>query len=108
MITLNEKAAIETGIEVVYKSQELTVNYQTELMVELTPATETEPSKFRKYGVVKSWLFNESGNNIMGVQRIDNDKDYKGKDILSELHKIYIAQLQELNPTLQFTDTYNK
>ena len=102
MITLKEKAPIETGAEVVYKTQELTVNYQAVLATEVVDEVPT------KVGKIQSWLFNETRNNIMGVQRIDNDKDFVGKDILGELHKIYIAQLQELNPTLQFTDTYNK
>jgi hypothetical protein len=102
MITLNSKTAIETGSEVIYKSQELTVNYQTELVIELVENIPT------KVGKIKSWLFNETGTNIMGVQRVDNDKDFLGKDILGELHKIYIAELKVLNPTLVFTDTYNK
>jgi hypothetical protein len=102
MITLKNKAAIETGAEVVYKSQELAVNYQAVLVTETIDEVPT------KVGKIQSWLMNETGNNIMGVQRIDNDKDFIGKDILGELHKTYIAQLQELNPTLQFTDTYNK
>lgn len=101
MITLNEKAAIETGAEVVYKSQELTVNYQAVLVTEVVEEVPT------KVGKIQSWLMNETGNNIMGVQRIDNDKDFIGKDILGELHKIYIAQLQQFNPKLKFTDTYN-
>lgn len=102
MITLKEKAAIETGAEVVYKSQELTVNYQAVLVIE---TINNEP---KKVGKIQSWLFNENGINIMTVQRIDNDKDFLGKDILGELHKIYIAELKALNPTLIFTDTYNK
>jgi hypothetical protein len=102
MITLNSKTAIETGSEVIYKSQELTVNYQTELVIELVENIPT------KVGKIKSWLFNETGTNIMGVQRVNNDKDFLGKDILGELHKIYIAELRALNPTLTFTDTYNK
>jgi hypothetical protein len=102
MITLNSKTAIETGSEVIYKSQELTVNYQAVLETELIDGVPT------KVGKIKSWLFNEIGINIMGVQRVDNDKDFLGKDILGELHKIYIAELRALNPTLTFTDTYNK
>jgi hypothetical protein len=102
MITLNSKTAIETGSEVIYKSQELTVNYQTELVIKVVENIPT------KVGKIKSWLFNETGTNIMGVQRVDNDKDFLGKDILGELHKIYIAELRALNPTLTFTDTYNK
>jgi hypothetical protein len=102
MITLNSKTAIETGSEVIYKSQELTVNYQAVLETELIDGVPT------KVGKIKSWLFNEIGINIMGVQRVDNDKDFLGKDILGELHKIYIAELRALNPTLVFTDTYNK
>jgi hypothetical protein len=102
MIILNNKAAIETGAEVIYKSQELTVNYQTVLETEVIEEVPT------KVGKIQSWLFNETGNNIMGVQKVNNDKDFKGKDILGELHKIYIAELRALNPTLTFTDTYNK
>jgi hypothetical protein len=102
MITLNSKTAIETGSEVIYKSQELTVNYQAVLETEVIDGVPT------KIGKIQSWLFNETGTNIMGVQRVNNDKDFKGKDILGELHKIYIAELKVLNPTLTFTDTYNK
>jgi hypothetical protein len=102
MIILNNKAAIETGAEVIYKSQELTVNYQAVLVTEIIEEVPT------KVGKIQSWLFNEAGNNIMGVQKVNNDKDFKGKDILGELHKIYIAELRALNPTLTFTDTYNK
>ena len=102
MIILNNKAAIETGAEVIYKSQELTVNYQAVLVTEVIEEVPT------KVGKIQSWLFNETGNNIMGVQKVNNDKDFKGKDILGELHKIYIAELRALNPTLTFTDTYNK
>jgi hypothetical protein len=104
MITLNEKTAIKTGADADYKAQELTVNYQHVLDTEYSPMLE----KNIKVGKILSWLFNETGNNIMGVQRVDNDKDFVGKDILGELHKIYIAKLKTLNPKLVFTDTYNK
>jgi hypothetical protein len=102
MITLKEKASIETGAEVNYKAQELTVNYKHVLSTEVIDEVPT------KVGKIQSWLFNETGNNIMGVERVDNDKDFVGKDILGELHKIYIAKLKTLNPKLVFTDTYNK
>jgi hypothetical protein len=104
MITLKEKSSIETGAEVNYKAQELTVNYQHVLDTEYSPMLE----KNIKVGKILSWLFNETGNNIMGVQRVDNDKYFAGKDILGELHKIYITELKKLNPTLTFTNTYNK
>ena len=102
MIILEKKEAIETGAEVIYKSKDLTVNYQVVLETEVIDGVST------KVGKIYSWLFNETGTNIMGVQRVDNDKDFKGKDILGELHKIYIAQLEELNSNIVFTDTYNK
>lgn len=102
MITLEKKVAINTNQEADYKAQELTVNYQAVLVTETIEEVPT------KVGKIQSWLFNETGNNIMGVQRIDNDKDFLGKDILGELHKIYIAELKTLNPKLVFTDTYNK
>lgn len=102
MITLKEKSSIETGAEVNYKAQELTVQFKTELVTELVEETP------KKVGKIKSWLFNETENNIMGVERIDNDINFVGKNILGELHKIYIAELKKLNQTLVFTDTYNK
>lgn len=102
MITLQNKEAIETGSEVIYKSKELVVNYQAVLETENIEGVPTNVGK------IKSWLFNETGTNIMAVQRVDNDKDFKGKDILGELHKIYIDELSLLNPNLTFTDTYNK
>jgi hypothetical protein len=102
MIVLNEISVIETGAEVSYKAKELTIKYEADLETELIDGVLT------KVGKIKSWIFNETGNNIMSVQRIDNDKDFIGKDILGELHKIYIIQLKALNPNLTFTDTYNK
>lgn len=35
------------------------------------------------------------------------DTDFKGKDVLSELHKQYLATLSALNKKVVFTDTYN-
>jgi len=35
------------------------------------------------------------------------DTKFKGKDVLAEFHKIYLAKLQALNPKIKFTDTYN-
>ena len=35
------------------------------------------------------------------------DTEYKGKDILSELHKKYFVILSALNKKVIFTDTYN-
>lgn len=35
------------------------------------------------------------------------DTNFKGKDVLSELHKIYITELSALNKKITFTDTYN-
>ena len=102
MIVLNEKSTIETGAEINHKAKELTIKYEADLETELIDGVLT------KVGKIKSWVFNETGNNIMSVQRIDNDKDFIGKDILGELHKIYIIQLKSLNPNLTFTDTYNK
>lgn len=102
MITLKEKSSIETGAEVNYKAQELTVQFKTELVTELVEETP------KKVGKILSWLFNETGNNIMGVQRVDNDKDFLGKDILGELHKIYLHELQLLNPKVKFTNTLKK
>ena len=36
------------------------------------------------------------------------DTEFRGEDVLAELHKIYLAKLQALNPEIKFTDTYNK
>lgn len=35
------------------------------------------------------------------------DTEFRGKDVLAELHKIYLAKLQALNKKINFTDTYN-
>jgi hypothetical protein len=104
MITLKNKAAIEIGAEAIYKSQELTVNYETYLDTEYS----VDLKQNIKVGKIKSYLINEDGRNITNSNRVDNDKNFLGKDILGELHKIYIAELKALNPILIFTDTYNK
>jgi hypothetical protein len=36
------------------------------------------------------------------------DTKFKGKDVLAELHKIYLQKLENLNPNIKFVDTYNK
>lgn len=35
------------------------------------------------------------------------DTEFKGKDVLAELHKIYLEKLSALNKKINFTDTYN-
>jgi hypothetical protein len=36
------------------------------------------------------------------------DTEFRGKDVLAELHKIYLQKLELLNPNIKFADTYNK
>jgi hypothetical protein len=102
MIITNEKQIIETGFDALYKSQELTIDFQTKLVTE-----QDENQKEVKVCKILSWVLNENGINIFGVQKVENLVDFEGKDILSELHKSYMKELKEKNPEIEFTDTYN-
>jgi hypothetical protein len=83
------------------KVAELTVNYQTSL------GTKEVEGKQVPQGYIGSWVMNETGNNIMQVQKIEEDTDPKflGKDILNVLTTDYIATLKELNPKVEFINT---
>jgi hypothetical protein len=79
----------------------LTVNYQTSL------GTKEVEGKQVPQGYIGSWVMNEQGTNIMGVQKIEEDTDPKflGKDILTVLTNDYIATLKALNPKVQIEST---
>jgi hypothetical protein len=79
----------------------LTVNYQTSL------GTKEVEGKQVPQGFIGSYVFNEQGTNIMGVQKIEEDTDPKfvGKDILAVLTNDYIATLKALNPKVQIEST---
>ena len=77
------------------KVGQLVVNFQTSL----------EKEGDVNVGKVGSWLFDEQGTNIMGVQKMQNLSDFTGKDILAELTTQYIADLKALNPSVEFVDT---
>lgn len=83
------------------KVELLTVNYQTSL------GTKEVDGKQVPQGYIGSWVMNETGNNIMQVQKIEEDTDPKflGKDILNVLTTDYIATLKELNPKVVFINT---
>jgi hypothetical protein len=42
---------------------------------------------------------------IAPMERKYSDTEFAGKDILRELHNIYIAELSALNPTITFNST---
>jgi hypothetical protein len=79
----------------------LTVNYQTSL------GTKEVEGKQVPQGYIGSWVMNEQGTNIMGVQKIEEDTDPKfvGKDILAVLTTDYIATLKALNPKVKIEST---
>ena len=88
------------------KVENLEVNFQTSLVDEvIAPEEEGEESVSIKVGKLGSWIFNEEGTNIMGVQKIQNLSDFDGKDILNTLTDAYIVQLKALNPSVSFTNT---
>jgi hypothetical protein len=82
----------------------LAVNYQTSL------GTKEVEEKQVPQGYIGSWVMNEQGTNIMGVQKIEEDTDPKfvGKDILAVLTTDYIATLKALNPNVEFINTLAK
>lgn len=103
MIKINNgvPAFIATGADTMTSRKVglLTVDYQTSL------AQEEVDGKMVNVGKVGSWLFDEQQTNVMGVQKIQNLDEFKGKDILATLTTEYIATLKALNPNVEFTDT---
>lgn len=81
------------------KVQNLVVNFQSALVQEQVDG------QLVNQGKIGSWVYDEQGTNIMGVQKIQNIEHFDGKDILATLTEEYIAELQVLNPTVTFTDT---
>lgn len=58
-------------------------------------------------GFINSTINSDFGQ-LSELSMTMEDTEFKGKDVLAELHKIYLAKLQALNPEIKFTDTYNK
>ena len=79
----------------------LTVNYQTSL------GTKEVEGKQVPQGYIGSWVMNEQGTNIMGVQKIEEDTDpkFKDADILTVLTNNYVAELKKLNPKIKIEST---
>lgn len=98
MITINKPSFIFTSEETQTnkKVNVLTINYSGYLSEK-----EGNPQ-----GYIVSHVNSEFGE-LSELTLSLEDTKFKGKDILSELHKIYISNLQKLNPKTTFTDTYN-
>jgi hypothetical protein len=105
MIKINDgvPAFLVTGADTMTstKTALLAVNYQTSL------GTKEVDGKSVPQGFIGSWCMNETGNNVMGVQKIEEDTDPKflGKDILTVLTNDYIATLKALNPKVKIEST---
>jgi hypothetical protein len=105
MIKINDgvPAFLVTGADTMTstKTALLTVNYQTSL------GTKEVDGKSVPQGFIGSYVFNETGNNIFQVQKIEEDTDPKfvGKDILAVLTNDYIATLKALNPKIEIEST---
>lgn len=57
-------------------------------------------------GFINSTINSDFGQ-LSELSMTMEDTEFRGKDVLAELHKIYISNLQKLNPKIVFTDTYN-
>jgi len=57
-------------------------------------------------GFINSTINSDFGQ-LSELSMTIEDIEFKGKDVLAELHKIYLAKLQALNKKINFTDTYN-
>lgn len=105
MIKINKgvPAFLVTGADTMTstKTALLSVNYQATL------GSKEVEGKQVPQGLIGSWVFNESGQNIMGVQKVqeDTDKCFENADILDVLTTQYIAELKALNPSIEFTNT---
>ena len=108
MIKINNgvPAFIATGADTMTstKTALLTVNYQTSL------GTKEVDGKSVPQGFIGSWCMNESGTNIMGVQKIEEDTDPKfvGKnaaEVMKVLTNDYVAELKALNPKVTIEST---
>lgn len=54
-----------------------------------------------------SFIFTSFGQ-LSELSMTMEDTEFRGKDVLAELHKIYLQKLKLLNPNIKFADTYNK
>jgi hypothetical protein len=83
------------------KTALLTVNYQTSLGTKLVEGVQVPQ------GYIGSWVMNEQGTNIMGVQKMQEDTDpiFIGNNILTVLTDEYILTLKALNPETTIEST---
>ncbi len=108
MIKINNgvPAFIATGADTMTSRKVglLTVNYQTSL------GTKEVDGKQVPQGYIGSWVFDESQNNVMQKQKVEEDTDPKflGKDILEVLTADYVTELKALNPSIEITNTLIK
>lgn len=58
-------------------------------------------------GFINSTINSDFGQ-LSELNMTMEDTEFRGEDVLAELHKIYLSKLQALNPEIKFTDTYNK
>lgn len=58
-------------------------------------------------GFINSTINSDFGQ-LSELSMTMEDTEFRGEDVLAELHKIYLAKLQALNSEIKFTDTYNK
>jgi len=58
-------------------------------------------------GFINSTINSDFGQ-LSELSMTMEDTEFKGKDVLAELHKIYLKKLESLNPNIKFADTYNK
>ena len=98
MIKLNIPSFIATSedTQTSTKVQSLTVNYNAYL------GTKEIDGEQVPQGFIQSFVYNETMNSIMSDTQ--EDTDFTG-NILADLHYMYIAKLQLLNPTIKFTST---
>jgi hypothetical protein len=106
MIKINNgvPAFIATGADTMTSRKVglLEVDYQTSL------GTKEVDGKQVPQGYIGSWVFDEQKTNIMGVQKIEEDTKFAGKDILAVLTADYVAELKALNPKIEITNTLVK
>jgi hypothetical protein len=98
MIKLDKLSFVATSNETQTstKVQLLTVNYNAYL------GSKEIDGKQVPQGFIQSFVYNETMNSIMSDTQ--EDTDFSG-NILADLHDMYIAKLQLLNPTINFTST---
>lgn len=98
--------AVSAEAQTPRKVGKLVVDYKTSITTK-NIGTNEAPNMVNQ-GVVNSWLFDEQETNIMQVQKTQEYEVFEGKEILAVLHDQYKAELSELNPTLNFINSFSK